>query len=412
MKKYIFLLLLTLLPTLVMAQASGGQITRPSNKQQNVQNTGSKSSNNRSNVYREVYYESTLSVEERKVWEDEKAKAKERMRLLAYNLKVQGLEAGRNFYDGAARCNRKNDNAICFINKDGEILFVLPPSISDVRNFHNGFAVFSQRHNGSLKHGIIDKSGTVVVHAEYDMIEDFSEGLFRAKKGGKYGFINNNGNITIPFVYEDSKSCHEGLMTVMRNGKWGYIDKDGNLVIPFNYDLADIFSEGLAAVMKNGKWGYIDKSNNLKIPFFYWQAYPFQSGVGQVILDTDRIRTGFINNHGKYVIPLHNGNLGFYSDDLIAINGAYLDNLGKVQIRTKYDLCGDFSEGLAFVGKAYSVDKFKCGFINKKGQIVINFKYDGHVDSNPKFSEGLVCIWNNGTSGYVDKYGNSTFDFE
>ena len=45
MKKYISLLLLILLPVLVMAQAIGGQITRPTKKQQNAQQSDSPNSN-------------------------------------------------------------------------------------------------------------------------------------------------------------------------------------------------------------------------------------------------------------------------------------------------------------------------------------------------------------------------------
>lgn len=45
MKKYISLLLLILLPILVMAQAIGGQITRPTKKQQNAQHSDSPNSN-------------------------------------------------------------------------------------------------------------------------------------------------------------------------------------------------------------------------------------------------------------------------------------------------------------------------------------------------------------------------------
>ena len=428
MKKSFSIILLMLFPILVMAQASGGQIIRPARKQQNTQQTGNKTINSspKQKVVREITYESTLSAEERRIWEEEKAKAKEKMKKLAYNIKVLGLERGSNFYNGVACWENKN-KTFCFINKNGEILFELSPSITDVKSFHDEYAVIVQKFkDNSRRYGIIDKSGRTVVNAEYDWISDYSKGLFQVKKGGKYGFIDKNGDVIIPFVYESAGNFHEGVATVKKDGKWGYVNKSNNTIIPFEYDGTRDFSEGLAPVEKKEKWGYINKSNTLIIPYSYWYAFPFQSGLSQVILENTardevrtgiRVRSGYINNQGKYVIPLQRGNLGFFSDDLIEINGSYFDNHGKLIIQTKYDHCGDFSEGLAFVGKKKSKpggspNPYTCGFINKKGQIVIDFKYDGADGYSPEFSEGLVNIWYEGRNGYIDKYGNSTFDFE
>ena len=410
MKRNIFIVVAMFSTTIAFAQASGGQITRPANKTNRNSSVGS---NSQRKVIREVYYESTLSTEERATWEKEKAKAREEMRQLAYNIKVQGLDLQRSFSDGVARV-KKRDNSLCFINKKGEVMLTLSPSVYDVNNFHDGYAVFQQ--GNSKKYGIIDKSGKVIVNAVYDFIEDISEGLFCVKKDKKYGFVNKDGDMVIPLIYDDSDSFHEGLAAVKKNNMWGFIDKKGDVEIPFNYNYARNFSEGLAPVKKNEKYGYIDKTNTLIVPFTYSFADPFQFGLAEVIVQNEGngVKTGFINKAGKYVLPLRNGNMGFYSDGLLATNGTYVDKYGKIQIRTKYDLCRDFSEGLAFVGKIYSRQSeymYKFGVINKKGQIVIDFEFDGRNDTRPKFSEGLALVWKNHSCGYVDKYGNSTFDF-
>ena len=132
MKKYIFLLFLTLLPTMVMAQASGGQVTRPVKKQQYKQQTGIKPSNSNSKqrVVREVTYESTLSSEERIIWENEKAKAKDAMRLLAYNLKRNAISPMGNFVDGLAPCDKG------YIDKQGNLVINLSKNWH--YEFHNG----------------------------------------------------------------------------------------------------------------------------------------------------------------------------------------------------------------------------------------------------------------------------------
>lgn len=96
-----------------------------------------------------------------------------------------------------------------------------------------------------------------------------------------------------------------------------------------------------------------------------------------------------------------------------------MNKQGKYIITPKYYEAEDFSEGLACVAKRNSMNQCKYGFINKKGEIVIPFKFViEHV--NYEFSEGMAFIQIYGghnsageekIGGFVDKYGNSTFDF-
>lgn len=438
MKKTVFILFLTLLPTLVIAQASGGQITRPSNKQQNVQNRGGKSSNdsNKPKVIREVYYESILSVDERKVWEEEKAKAKETMRLLATNIKRQDLEPGSSgFSEGLAWCKRKNGE-ICFIDKKGNIVLSLPSIIKKTRSFKNGFAVVEKSGFDTNGHwvgknkGVIDKKGNFIISfGKYWFISNNSECMFYTVEEKKCGYINEEGKIAIPFIYDAEtgysedfvkSSFKEGLACVKKGGKYGYIDKNGKEVLPFIYDFADEFSEGLAGVSIEKKDGYIDKNGDVVIPFStgIWGTYPFTCGLSLLIKSDNR--KYFINPNGTTVIKTKlagdESNISDkFSEDLVAIcpNGAksgkwgYMDKQGKITIPSIYSFAGDFSEGLAFVCRnGYS------GFINTKGQIVVPFKFHNDFLVGMKFEEGIAPIYHEGRWGYVDKYGNSTFDFE
>lgn len=435
MKKCSIILLLILLPTLVMAQASGEQITRPVSKQQ----TGIKPTNGNSEqkVVREVTYESTLSAEEKRIWDEEKAKAREGMRILANKLKSQGLEPTTfgGFSEGLAWCMNKN-REICCIDRKGNILFSLPAQISKVRLFKNGFAVVERGvldANGSRVRGnvgVIDKKGNMIVpFGKYWIISDYSEGIFFAVSNNKCcGYINEKGNIVIPFIYEaemgyghddiDDHSFHEGLACIKKDGKYGYVDKEGSVVIPPIYQSAHRFSEGIAAVEKDGKTGYIDKNGQIVIPFIsgIWTAYNFNCGLAKII--NRQIR--FIDSKGTTVIntTLRSDEYNIsdrFSEALIAIcpNGykskkwGYMNKQGKVVIPGKYSTAADFSEGLAFVCRnGYS------GFINKKGQVVIPFKFHNDFYVGMSFKDGIAPICHNDKWGYVDKYGNSTFDFE
>ena len=420
MKKYVFLFLFSLLPTSVMSQASGGHVTRPAKNQQDLQNSGSTSSKRSyPKVIREVYYESTLSAEKRKVWEEEKAKARERMKLLASNLKMQQLKPEGNFYNGLARCNRG------YIDKNGNL--VIKSDNFGVYKFHSGYAKIQK----GRKWGVIDKKGDVIIPMNYDWVGDFSEGVFCVQQRNQIAYINEKDVLIIPFMYNEGENFSEGYAGVCKDRKWGYIDKIGNVVIPFEYDRVSQFKEGLAPVEKNGKWGYIDINGKTVIPFVYDHAYSFNCGLGRVEKNG---KEGFVNEKGEVVIPVKYGCKGFamvndFKEDIVLVGHkqssnnrwGYMNKQGKYIIIPQYYEAEDFSEGLACVAKRNSMNQCKYGFINKKGEIVIPFKFViEHIDY--EFSEGMAYIEiyrGRGAAGkiitkggFVDIYGNSTFDFE
>ena len=81
----------------------------------------------------------------------------------------------------------------------------------------------------------------------------------------------------------------------------------------------------------------------------------------------------------------------------------FIDKQGNLIIDYKYDNCGGFCEDLGLV-----VKNGKCGFIDKKGNVVIDFKYDIAL----WFSNGLANImWKDKEGhlkecGYIDRNGN------
>jgi hypothetical protein len=80
-------------------------------------------------------------------------------------------------------------------------------------------------------------------------------------------------------------------------------------------------------------------------------------------------------------------------------NWGYIDKKGNVVIPFKYDCAKDFSEDLA----AIQLNE-KWGFINEQGEIVIPCKFS-YADS---FSEGLALVFFNGNWGYINKKGEVT----
>jgi hypothetical protein len=174
------------------------------------------------------------------------------------------------------------------------------------------------KENGLM--GYKDQSGKVVIKAQFDDVEKFSQGIARVynKAKGAAAYIDTTGKLITPFKYDSAASGHiayDGLMrvaidgedvvnaimngdgvysiesvgnstvVVMKSGKklkydpkYGFIDKTGKEVIPLQFDEAYSFQDGRAAVFKFQGWaygfsyskiGYIDTTGNLVIPYQY-----------------------------------------------------------------------------------------------------------------------------------------------
>ncbi|MBA3971225.1 MAG: WG repeat-containing protein [Bacteroidetes bacterium] len=107
------------------------------------------------------------------------------------------------------------------------------------------------------------------------------ETLYPFSEKGKYGFINKTGKVVLPAQFEYAEKFWEGLAVVKQGGKRGFIDQTGKLVIPAQYDqkIDGYFSEGLACVKQGSKYFYIDKTGKTVLEPKCDHAYKFSEGM-------------------------------------------------------------------------------------------------------------------------------------
>lgn len=159
--------------------------------------------------------------------------------------------------------------------------------------------------------------------------------LFRFKKDGKWGFKDIENNIIIDNIYDDALNFNECKAAVKKENKWGFINQFGTVCSDFIFDKAESYSDGMAAVMSISedyvlfqekksflqKWGFINHESDLTVSFQYNEVRRYSEGLAMV--------TSIVN----------------------------------------------YSEGMQYFQK-----KYKYGFIDKLGNIIIEFK--DYVSSN------------------------------
>lgn len=99
----------------------------------------------------------------------------------------------------------------------------------------------------------------------------FNDGLAKFCKGNKYGFVNRSGVIVIPAQYDEAEDFSEELAVVQTeiNGarKYIYIDINGSRAIQIAFTTKPgNFHKGFAPVKKaNGMYNYINKSGQQQL---------------------------------------------------------------------------------------------------------------------------------------------------
>ncbi|MGN1001188.1 MAG: WG repeat-containing protein [Oscillospiraceae bacterium] len=147
-----------------------------------------------------------------------------------------------------------------YIDYNGQVaLDMMGSAYSNRSYFSDGLAWAKVEATGLF--GYIDKSGELVIPAQYEDAYVFNSGFAAVKRDGKWGAIDTSGNVLIPFLYDDSFGTSDGYMTVGLNGKYGLVDRSGNVVVPLEYDDISTFAGGVAYGIKNGYVYVITRTN-------------------------------------------------------------------------------------------------------------------------------------------------------
>lgn len=255
----------------------------------------------------------------------------------------------------------------------------------------------------------------------------FSEGLAPVCKDGKWGYIDKEGNTVIDYKFDAAMPFSDGLGMVLEDEKTGFVDKEGNLVIDCKYDNAgeEGFQDGVARVYQDDEWGVIDKEENEIVPFGkYYKIGAFENGIAQVESETARdftSETGYIDTQGNEIVEMSLDNLGLrYLNDGLAVKSTakyndtssspsdtkygYVNEKGDVVIEQKYEKAADFSEGLA----AVSEDGENIGFIDTEGNLVIDYQFKNAMN----FKNGYAIVNNGEKCGVIDTKGNLVVDYK
>ena len=185
----------------------------------------------------------------------------------------------------------------------------------------------------------------------------------------------------LPPVETDSKLVDYTVADGEYSELCGFKNTEREVIVKAEYDFCGAFHDGMAYLLKK----------NLKS----------DSDGGYFI--------GYVNSSGELVIPVSiEADYGWmldardFNEGLVAVlnkdQWGYMDKKGNTVIPFKYDSASDFSNALATVSKDY-----KYGAIDHSGKTVLDFKYN-HLG---EFKDGLASFTpaNSEKSGFINAKG-------
>lgn len=252
----------------------------------------------------------------------------------------------------------------------------------------------------------MNEKGEIVIAPQFISGGDFSDGLAPVRSGGRYGFIDATGHFQIEPKYDHASGFLQGIACVYDEGRPMIIDKHEKIVLDtLHYRGLKLIGSNNKAIVytRSKKVGMIDlATQQLVLDTICHSIGDFSNGVAiatkaqpnqdrhfpfYAVVDS----TGsFVVNFGKYekIYPFTDGfarveiagsaNNG-HDDGVIDLKG---NLLFQRPYKRKTYVSGDFHDGLAIISlykhwhpeekDMYSSEKSYDGFINLKGEIVLN----------------------------------------
>ena len=292
----------------------------------------------------------------------------------------------------------------------------------------------------------------MVIAFKYDDARTYTEdGLARVSKDGKWGFIDLTGKEAIPLTYELVDPMENGLARIKENGKWGWIDKNGKVVIDVQYDSTSVFENGFSLVNVGGRWDTRGNFEGGKWWLISQTGATISEKYDEIYIDaSQKLMTivlnkkyGMMDQKGKVIVPTiyddmsyscNTGMPGGFVNGFVGVRKnrkwGYMNEAGKVIIPLMYDEIHEFKDGLAAVGKGGTIldsskiylpwsvhnpfKNSKYGFIDKTGNTIIPFTYDGIMNGcnhDAGFYSGLAVVYKNGKYGFINKFGKVVIPF-
>ncbi len=282
---------------------------------------------------------------------------------------------------------------------DDEGKIILKTEYSDITNLgkesKDGFIIKS--NDG--KFGVVNYSGELVLDAIYDeVLKVYENDLYVVSKSGKQVLVKNDGTEVLKSGFDEISSIlknQENGVIFKSNNKYGVMKTTGEIQIRAKYDELKEAKSGILIAKENNKYGIIDLKEDTKVEFKY-NTIDYNESANLYIAEDENFNNDIIDD--EYSVKLSGILVDLDSEkDYIELrqNDEYKYYNFKFQEKNVGDI---FTSNTLFLSKKDG----KYGFVDKSGNVVVDYIYDDATEQN---SYGYAGIKKDGKWGSIDNNG-------
>lgn len=131
--------------------------------------------------------------------------------------------------------------------------------------------VFSNNKNTLF--GLKDKSGNIVVDAQYKKLIRLGTSSWIINKKNKYGIMDSSGNILVEPKFRHVDRMMLKYVKLGNENDYGVYDEKGEIILPNEYMTINMLFGGMFLIKKNYKYGVADKNGNIILKPIFDEIY-------------------------------------------------------------------------------------------------------------------------------------------
>lgn len=131
--------------------------------------------------------------------------------------------------------------------------------------------VFSNNKNTLF--GLKDKSGNIVVDAQYKKLIRLGTSSWIINKKNKYGIMDSSGNILVEPKFRHVDRMMLKYVKLGNENDYGVYNEKGEIILPNEYMTINMLFGGMFLIKKNYKYGVADKNGNIILKPIFDEIY-------------------------------------------------------------------------------------------------------------------------------------------
>ncbi len=303
------------------------------------------------------------------------------------------------------------------VDRSGKL--ILAPTHKWIGDFVGGVAPFeisapaAAPGEATARAGLLNRKGKVQLKPSFESLREFSEGKAAARQGGQWGYINAAGKLVVApkFLRANAFHCDRAAVEIATE-QFAFIDPAGNQVIAMtDYATNEIeeFSEDVVILrpIKEGNAKVVDKAGQVVCEAPARVVKAFSDGLAA--FRSEDGRWGFIDHQCKAVIPPTFAFTAGFREGLAPTEQdgrwGFVDKTGKWVVEPIFGEIDALSEGLARVRVG-----IQYGYCDAAGRTVIAPVYEDAQHPGTRFRNGLALVGKEVDGklerGWIDKAGN------